>query len=245
MRLSVRSNVAAFKRDLRETRRKIRFATAMALTWTAQDVRQAERAEMERVFDRPTPYVLNAFQVRPATADRLVSSVQSKYASGSRDPGRMLRPHVEGGGRLEKRSEALLAARLGLPAGSTWFIPDVGARLDRYGNMSRPQLVQVMSDLGAQMDRAQNASDRSRKRNARARHFALRDRDGTPVAIVIRQGGVLWTVLAIVHARPQYRARLDWYGIAERTARARFPVNLRSAIARTVAPRGSYSPVRR
>ena len=42
------------------------FAMSRALNDTAEDVRKAEIAKMQSVFDRPTPYTLNAFQIRPS-----------------------------------------------------------------------------------------------------------------------------------------------------------------------------------
>lgn len=51
--------------------RRLNAVMATALTRTAQDVREAVRQELPRVFDRPTPYTLNSLFVRPATAQRL------------------------------------------------------------------------------------------------------------------------------------------------------------------------------
>ena len=52
------------------------------------------------------------------------------------------------GPRVDKASERNLRARGILPAGM-FVVPAEGARLDQYGNMSRGQMIQILSGLGA------------------------------------------------------------------------------------------------
>ncbi|MDF5999583.1 hypothetical protein P4050_14390 [Pseudomonas aeruginosa] len=49
---------------------------------------------------------------------------------------------------MDKASERNLRARGILPAGM-FVVPAEGARLDQYGNMSRGQMIQILSGLGA------------------------------------------------------------------------------------------------
>jgi hypothetical protein len=244
LRFSIRGDTRSFVRGLETTQRRLTLATAMALTRTALDVRQAEQDEMRSVFDRPTPYSLNAFQVEPATRESLVARVEQKSASGTSHPRSWLEPQTKGGARRAKAFETALAARLGLPIGTVQFQPAKGARLDAYGNLNRGQLGQILSDLGArQVDPYQNATANSRKRNKRSRHFVLKDKAGRPRYIVSRDGGGFNVVLVIVDRPASYRPRFDFEGVAARTAAARFPVNHAFALAQVAAPRGSYSRV--
>jgi hypothetical protein len=218
---------------------QVPFATAVALTRTAAAVRRAEQDEMRRVFDRPTPFSLNAFEVRPATKTKPVAEVAQKYATGTSKPRHWFDPQVYGGTRLPKGFERLLSSRLGLPPMSTWYVPDIGAQLDAHGNMSRGQIVQILSDLGAQRDVAQNTTGRSRRRRRRARYFVMRTGGsyggkGRPVAICLRDGPVVWTVLAIVAKPPTYEPRFDFFGVAEKVSAERFPVEFDRAFAAAV-----------
>jgi hypothetical protein len=74
--ISVTANVKEISRALSELAyRELPFATARAVTILAQEVRQAERAGMESVFDTPKPFTLNSVRVFGATKDSLTAGV--------------------------------------------------------------------------------------------------------------------------------------------------------------------------
>ena len=55
MRLEMRDNIDKIVREMRGlSKSKVPIAAAKALTFTAERVQAAEKAELERVFDRPT-----------------------------------------------------------------------------------------------------------------------------------------------------------------------------------------------
>lgn len=224
MEIRVTVDDVGFVKSLASTSKQIRAATMTGLTRTALKVRTAEQEEMRRVFDRPTPYSLNAFQVVPATRTDLNARIEQRGFGGGGRPREWFNPQVYGGERKTKAFERKLAAVLGLPTSSTYFMPGPGARLDRYGNISGGQLQQVLSDLGAQTDKAQNASAASRKRNKRLRHVVIGRRGGRRFFIGTRQGSRLSVVLTITDQAPSYRKRFDFFGVADREARAIFPV---------------------
>ena len=129
--------------------KQLPFATAVALTRTAQATVPAMRKAMQASFDRPTPYTLNSLYVKPATKTNLVAEVRIKdQASKGVPPSVFLAPQIFGGARQPKRSEVLLQRKGVLPGGML-FVPGSGATLDSYGNMSRGQVVQVISALQA------------------------------------------------------------------------------------------------
>ena len=125
------------------------FATAKALTQTGQKVKAAITASMRTSFDHPTPYTINSVFLKPATKTNLVAQVDLKnWASKGAPPSVYLAPQVYGGARQPKASEILLRRKNILPGGMFW-VPGAGAKLDSYGNMSRGQIVQVISALQA------------------------------------------------------------------------------------------------
>src|ERR1035441_633525 len=66
--------------------RQLPFATAKALTRTAQLIKAAEVDEMRRVFDRPTPWTLNSVFITPATKDNLIARVWLKQDAAKGTP---------------------------------------------------------------------------------------------------------------------------------------------------------------
>ena len=151
----------------RLTGQQAKEAFAKAINDTAFQVRRAMQAEMTSVFDRPTPYILRSTDFKPATPDRLETTVQPTYYGGKGiDPQKILAAQAEGGPRRDKRSESALR-RVGiLPAGYQTAIPDVPfpGSDDGNGNLKGSFLVHLISyfqAFGEQGYRA-NMKDRTK-----------------------------------------------------------------------------------
>lgn len=128
-------------------KRQIPFATARALTAVARKVKDAEVHEMRDSFDRPTPWTLNSLFLKPATKAELTAYVwlkDDRATSGGTPASVYLRPEIHGGARLPKKFERALASVGLLPAGFV-AVPGSAAKLDQYGNMSKGQIVQILS----------------------------------------------------------------------------------------------------
>lgn len=102
-------------------------------------------AEMQTVFDRPTPYTLNSMNVIEATKTRFESRVTPKDPLRLNPDQHYLNPQVEGGQRWFKKFEAKLFKAGILPRGYFTVPSAAGAQFDSYGNMSRGQIVQILS----------------------------------------------------------------------------------------------------
>jgi len=169
MRIGYQTDLPAAADFMDKAARQVPYATALALNRTAAAVSEAITEKIRFVFDRPTPYTQSAVRVVRARKENLTARVYFKDASAKGIPAdRYLWPQVFGGDRGLKRSEKALA-RVGLPTGS-YLIPAAGAEMDAYGNMSRGQIVRLLSYLqafGEQGYRA-NSTARSRARIAKA-----------------------------------------------------------------------------
>jgi hypothetical protein len=243
-RLSMKSTadmVIAAHRDM--GRRQLRFATAVALTRTAQDVKIAEVDTMRRVFDRPTPWTLNSVFVKPATKAELSAVVWLKDVATDGTPAtKYLAPEIEGGGRNLKGFERLLMRKGLLPTG--WMaVPGAGAKLDAYGNMSRGQIVQIISALQAFGEVGFNANrtkgSRQRRGSRLPEYFVGRPGGGRlPMGVWQRisfaHGSAVRPVLIFVRG-PRYKARFDFFGVGRQIARTNFIGHLRRAIAEAKA----------
>lgn len=233
MKVEIQNLDEVVRRLDRLAREQVPYATALALTKTAQAAQAATRAEMTRVFDRPTPFTLASTFIRPATKSRLEAQVFLKDLDnkGGGSARTRLAPQVYGGTRRWKRMEGLLM-RTGLMAPGEVAVPGEAAKLDAYGNMSRGQLVQILSWFQAfpESGYKANTTREGRSRLARGsktrrgvRYFFRRDRPGRGVYQATRTawGSAIKPVLMFA-ARPAYSARFDMPGVVERVARQQF-----------------------
>lgn len=207
-------------------------ALSKALTSTAFEVRKEERAEMPRVFDKPTPYVLNSLFVWPATPASLKAEVGFKDTGGKDTPAaNILGPHIRGGSRKYKRSEKLLTNR-GILLDGRYWVPGAGVKRDRFGNVGGGTITQILSALGAQSDRYQNTTARSRRRNKKLpKFFAIRKPGRNLVPGVWEKQGLNVKPILLFVKKPQYRAnRFQFYAVGRTTAQKVWPVKFAEAM---------------
>jgi hypothetical protein len=239
LKLSVRVNLSPIERRLRPLPGQIRAATAQALNAVAQDVADAQRAEMQRIFRSPVPYTLGSIYVRNAYANFLQSSVGIKNSSGGRISAiKWLTTEIQGGQRNVKAMERAFSDAGILPSGWT-VVPGPGAKLDGNGNVSISQIRAVLSQTPAPGSGSSVLQRRRGKLTASPYFAVLPGSDETnsrlPYGLYMRKGGKqLTAIFLFLPRRPGYSARYDFYGVAERTARAQWPIRFHEAMARIV-----------
>lgn len=246
MRIEVQHNMKeAFDKFLGGIQKQARYATAVALTRTAQDVKAEIVNEMRKVFDRPTSYTLRSLFLERATKENLTARVWIKddYGSGSSNStysAWYLRPQIYGGSRLHKRFEKGLQAFGLMPAGM-FAAPATGAKLDQYGNVSRGQIIQILSQLKVQMlagsSRVATGSRRSNRTIARqgVTYFAVTQKHGGLVpGIWMRKqfahGSAVKPVFIFV-SKTNYKQRLFFFDIGKRVIAQRFPAHFKREFA--------------
>lgn len=241
--ITVDSNIEEVQRALGSLASSMPKATAQALNDVAFKVMYAERAEMQRVFDRPKTWLMKNVRVFKAKPDRLAATVgatdwfnhggMQEVSGGHTAWERILAPHVYGGTRLAKASESRLHQVGLLPRG--WFtVPGAGAKRDKNGNISGGDLVAILSWVGAMGqydgDNTNRADRLTRRRNATERRgqafFVARvgNRQRLAPGIYKRfsRERRISPVLMFV-SRANYRQRLDWFGVGRRVIDAEFP----------------------
>jgi hypothetical protein len=247
MHVTLQSELRQMARDVRKCGRQIAFAQVVALTRTGVDVKRAESEEMRRVFVSPNNYTLNAVFLRAATKQRPEAVVGIKDDSATSNaaipPSKYLSAEIDGGTRHVKRFERALQLAGYMPPG--WFaVPGRFARLDSFGNISRGQITQILSQLRITLVAGftRNISTDPKKRAA-----AFRRAGGQYFAVKLGGRGRLRPGIyqrrdfGIGSAAPRpvilfvqsvhYDRRFDFHGVAERVAEARYDANLDSAIA--------------
>lgn len=223
-------------------RQQLPFVTALALTRTGQAVQQGLRAEMSKVFDRPTPYTLNSLRLIPATKQRLqaVVWVKDEWSVGtSGTPAtKYLTPEIYGGPRGVKGFEKALR-RAGILADNMYAVPAADAPLDRYGNLTGALMVQLLSSLGALHDSLSRQTARSMKRHRTPSEFFVVTKPGSnrTEGIWRRRGSEVRPILHFVK-QPQYRPRLRFFEVGKAIAERELPRQFHLALAQTLG--GSF-----
>ena len=215
-----------------------------AINDTAFNVRVAEQAEIAVSFSNPTNWFKKTIYVTKAKTENLNAAVgPSDYFSRggfheNQTPWQQVMKHnVYGGTRNFKSFEKRLHRAGILPQG--WFaVPGEGARLNQYGNMSPGEIVQILTYVNA-MDAY--AGDNTSRINRLTNRQNAMDRRGEAYFAVIpgRAGrtehlkpgiykrfrnGTIKPILVFVR-NVTYRRRMDWFGVADRTAGQHFPAH--------------------
>lgn len=247
-RMEVRTNIGEVLENLSALeKRKLPWATKKALDATAEQIVEAEREEMSRVFQNPRDWTLNSVTYRPATYDNgsgkfatRPAIVDFKDKDLPNSAGYYLKPQVFGGGRRHTPFESRLqrAGRLGT---NEYLVPTRFADRDARGDLDPGQIVKILSDLGT-IDTATKfpgARDRGVRR-LETYHF---DRSGrVRPGIYKRRGAADRVPVFIVTRQPNYRAIFDFRGVAEHVLRREFARNFQRELRRAVEESRNRSP---
>lgn len=238
MKINVSHNFPEVQAALAKAASQVPYALAVALNNTTKKAQSAVQAEMPRVFDRPTPWVLNSLRIKYATKTKLEAELAYKDKNSVENSRSMIEPHVFTGKRHFKAMEARLLSMGLMPAGYN-AVPGAAAKLDAYGNMSPGQISQLLNVLGTYTEAGYNKANaktvgRLAKGNAKkniygfvywvnkvgstkARHL----QPGVYQRVKTGFGSSLKPVLIFVK-RANYKQRLDFFGIAQKTVDAVF-----------------------
>lgn len=135
----------------RVQKQQIPFATSVALNRTAKLAEADIKDDLRRVLDNPKPYTLGGTFVANSTKRNLTAIVGLKdKATSGRAAGTYLRPLVAGIPRHQTGWEKALEAIGALPRGMR-AVPADGAKLDRFGNMDKRQVTEIMGALRTRM----------------------------------------------------------------------------------------------
>lgn len=195
--ITVSHNLSQFIAQLKRQARQEQFALALALTRTAQIVRDETPDYLDQALDRPTPFSKRGVFVQRATTQKLEAVVGFKDAQAA-----YLELQEEGGTRQPKRRAVVLPARI---------------KLNQYGNIPRAELRRLY-------DRAKNdkrATPALKKRlgiSSKVDLFVGDPGEGLPPGIYKRLPDAL-VPLVVFHEGPvRYRPRMGWRRWALRLA---------------------------
>lgn len=233
--VQIKTNAFEVSRWLNQKAAKqLKFAQVVALNRTAQLVKKGEVTLMKSRFDRPTPYTINSLRTEAAKKTQAVPQARVFFKDDTfkgTPATKYLPPNVYAGKRNHKRFEMALI-RKGIMKSSEYAVPAQGARLDSYGNMSRGQIVQILSALGAHGEQGYTAnrtsSKRSQRNGAKSRYFVMRGH-GQGEGVWQRVGKRIAPVLTFAPASPRYRTRFPFFQVANNIFTARLGGEFRKA----------------
>lgn len=214
------SSLGAFNKNIQQlSSRHIPYAVSLMLNYTALDIKNAQRKEMQRVFDNPTAFTLNSLYVQFAKRNQLSATVKVKdWIPKGTAAAAYLEPQVVGGVRMPKRFERQLHRRGLLPSGKV-VVPGRDIRTNRSGNITRGQISKMMSNVSGHHDPTQNT------KTARKKYFVKKDETGLPIAIYVRRGRRKIVPFLVFVDAANYHKRYDFYRVANNTRDRRIGSN--------------------
>lgn len=220
---------------------RIRRAAAVAINRTLYGAAEAEKRELRDSIDRPTPRIVNSIRYEKASPENLSSArvyiSDDPFGMKSHlSPADVLRPHIQGGGRMRKSSERGL---------TSYLVPTSHVPRDAYGNVPGPYMNKVLSAAGLSERWAGHMSNQtavSRKRNKSAlrgvyvipgvgifQHTAsLGDATGQRRRWATKHGGPS-VPLFFFTRQPQYEKRYDFGWAVKRYFEENFRKNFADA----------------
>jgi hypothetical protein len=240
--ISVQADIKAATRWLDDVQKKqIPFALKNALNQTARDV-QADLTKEMRVFDRPKASTVKGTYIMRAEKTKLSAIIGLKTRDKGAPVSEYLEAQVEGGYRSDKRSEILLQQAGILPRGYQTR-PGSGANIDRYGNMTRGQIVGILSYFRAfggirssgrnkPYDTQSEKLNRSLTKRKRlpVEYFIVPDgMPGLATGVWKRSGKKIEPILIFIRP-PVYTKKYGFYEFASSTVRRKMERNFNDAM---------------
>ncbi|WP_428484917.1 hypothetical protein [Rhodopila sp.] len=223
--------------------KQLATATAKALTRVATGARKDVMGRLDKIFDRPVPFTLNAIRYEAATRDHLQARVFiSDDAPKGISPRKYLEAEIAGGNRGMKRSEKALVA-MGLMQPDQHIMPAKGMTLDGHGNISASAMTLLLSRIGGfrEAGYSANATAKTKKRLARRKMATRRSgtdffvaqskQDSAPLGVYQLMGRHnVAPILYFSRKAPSYRPIFPFPKLVEEYAKRKFAIEMIKAV---------------
>lgn len=215
------------------SKRRLNNAVSTALTRTAKDVQAAEKQAIREQIDRPREFTVNSVAIEPATGEKLFSRVFLKVNQGSgRGAGKYMMPQITGGSGHLRGYEVALQRKGMMPTG--WRIaPGGAAKLDNFGNISKGTLDAVFRNLVLEGPR--KPPKRASKRGPMRWFYLLKQRGRLMPGVYIVEGAKGPRQVLRYESSLRFKKRYDFWGVASKTAREKFPEQFNRACQESLA----------
>jgi hypothetical protein len=250
--IRITTNTKSVSRQIRAIEDKLPEIIYWSTVNTAEKAKDAVVDEMRRVIDRPTPFILRSLRLTNSRGGRIGRKAlkggdaevylwfkddYGSFVQGRDSATRIMLPQVYGGARTPKSSEARLR-RAGIIGRDEYLVPSRTAPLNKYGNIPRPTMQKILSDL-----QTYSYSDASGNTKRRKRQYVIGEIKGTKGIFKVN-GGISNTkgnwklIFIVVKGAPTYSKRLDFEGVARNKVNQVFRDEFRKRLAKEVAKIG-------
>lgn len=227
--LAMTVDTSDFDRQLRKLAEMpdiIRKVVTGAISDTVDDLHTRQQMEMKQVFNNPTPYVMRGLKKRYPGGKYgqgvTKAGTYFEFFPVGKSPEDIVKPHVFGGGRQQKRSERRLSGLGFNPGGYTIMGSDYPK--NSSGDISGARYTQMLHQLGALSEMARQSMPKNRQKDRKGTSYYVIKRGGVPIAIGERNGSS--TRIMLVFARNvQYQKRYDYFGVGEKQVQYSLPVH--------------------
>ena len=227
MQISIKSDIKQLTKRLTDIQKKqVPFATALALTKTAQRVQREEVNTMKKVFKNPTPFILKGIYIQRATKSKqyAVIGIRDKKSKGiSRIE--FLAPHIYGQKRDNKSLEWLLKYRRLMPR-NKYLVPARKAKKNQYGNVSRDTTKKILASLDRRLDTGKKSNNDKTNTNP---YYIVMPGQGMHPGIYFKNKSGTYPVFLFVD-KPSYKKRFPFFEVAERISQKYFPAEFNKAL---------------
>lgn len=253
--LAMQVDTSDFDRKLRqlaEMPKIIRNVVVASLSETVDDLVVRQQMEMKQVFNNPTPYVTKGIKgfypggngpVRGFKKGRTGANVTQagtyfEFFPMGKSPEDIVKPHVFGGPRRNKRSEQRLFGTQGIPAGS-WTMMGKNYPRNQSGDISGARYTQMLHQLDALSDVARSQMGKSRQKDRKGTsYFVMVPKGGkkgdAPFAIGERNGGNM-RIMLVFGAKPGYQKKYDYFGVGEKQVAYSLPLHFNRILNRYIS----------
>jgi hypothetical protein len=233
LKININIDMSGALAKLAAAKEQVPFATALALTRTAQFVKEAEREAMGEAFKALTPFTRNSLGVTAATKTNLTAYVGVR--GDENGAARSLRPEIFGGSRKRGLETALF--RAGLPPPGMAAVPGKFAKM-RGGHVDiawAAALAAAITVQGASGITIGMTKRRNLRRGGAEQYFVLTEKRGRLLpGIYGKKARQVFPYIIFVR-EPKYSARFNFFGIGQAAARARFPIEFDLALKKALA----------
>jgi len=227
--LAMTVDTSDFDRQLRKLAEMpdiIRKVVTGAISDTVDDLHTRQQMEMKQVFNNPTPYVMRGLKKRYPGGKYgqgvTKAGTYFEFFPVGKSPEDIVKPHVFGGGRQQKRSERRLSGLGFNPGGYTIMGSDYPK--NSSGDISGARYTQMLHQLGALSEMARQAMPKNRQKNRGGTSYYVIRRGDTPIAIGERNGSN--TRIMLVFARNvQYQKRYQYFEVGEKQVAYSLPTH--------------------
>lgn len=222
-------------------RKQINFATSKTLNVLAETIKKDVVTEMKRNFDRPTPFTINSLFIKYSTKQNIKARVyvKDRELAKSKSLSESIGHQFSGGKRIRKRLEYWFT-QAGYISTSEYLVPAAGAKLDAFGNMSRGQITQVLSQLKAGSDSASysSSSARSKAKRKAAGYFWSRGgklKRGVWQRFGFAHGGAVKPIMLVAKNDPIYKQRINMQRLGDIVVKRDFDSEFKKQLDNAIA----------